>query len=69
MNWKLFSPEIWKTGTLRKLIKRLYLTCFSIKYTKEELNHIKFIFEKHTHFPKCVILQLLNKAQMDSVNN
>ena len=37
INWKFFSPNNWKWGTLKTLVSRTYDICSTEKYLKEEL--------------------------------
>ena len=41
INWKSFSPNNWKWGTLNTLVSRAYDICSTEKYLKEKLNHIE----------------------------
>ena len=41
MNWKSFSPNNWKWGTLKTLVTRAFDICSTDEYLKEELEHIR----------------------------
>ena len=45
INWKSFSPNNWKWGTLKTLVSRAYYICSTENYFKEELNHIETVFK------------------------
>ena len=55
INWKSFSPNNWKWGTLKNLVSRAYDTCSTEKYLKEELNHIETVFKHQNNDPSWVI--------------
>ena len=67
-NWNSFVPNIWKRGTLKTLIKRVYLTCSSEKHLADELKQREYVFEKYKSFPKCVIDELLSEFQLEDSN-
>ena len=54
LNWKLFSPSSWKRGTLKTIIRRVYLICSTPDYLQEELEHIAYAFEKFNNYPKWI---------------
>ena len=46
LNWNLFAPTSWKRGTLKTLIDRAYLICFSRELRKQEIEHLKQVFHE-----------------------
>ena len=46
LNWNLFAPTSWKRGTLKTLIDRPYLICFSRELRKQENEHLKQVFHE-----------------------
>ena len=63
LNWKSFSACFWKRGTLKTMIRRVYLICSTPDYLQKELDHIAYVFEKFNNYPKWVIKQLLEKIK------
>ena len=61
INWKSFSPNNWKWGTLKTLVSRAYDICSTEKYLKEELNHIETVFKHQNSYPSWVIVKFSNK--------
>ena len=46
LNWNLFAPTSWKRETLKTLIDRPYLICFSRELRKQENEHLKQVFHE-----------------------
>ena len=55
INWKSFSPNSWKWGTLKTLVSRAHDICLTEKYLKEELNYIKTVFKHQIIFSKILL--------------
>ena len=53
INWKSFSPNNWKWGTLKPLLQGRI--CSTKKYLKEKLNHTETIFKHQNNYPSWVI--------------
>ena len=51
INWKSFSPNNWKWGTLKTLVLRAYHICSTEKYLKVELNHIETVDKHQNNYP------------------
>ena len=51
INWKIFSPNNWKWGTLKTLVSRAFDRCSTKKYLKEELNYIETAFKHQNSYP------------------
>ena len=52
LNWKLFSPNIWKAGTLITLIKASLFNLFQYKTSLREIESHKIYFRKTHQFSK-----------------
>ena len=63
INWKSFSPNNWKWGTLKTLVSRAYDICSTEKYLKEELNHIETVFKHQNNYPSWVIDKVFKQVQ------
>ena len=63
INWKSFSPNNWKWGTLKTLVSRVYDKCSTEKYLKEELNHIETVFKHQNSYPSWVIDKVFKQVQ------
>ena len=76
MNWKSFSPNNWKWGTLKTLVTRAFDICSTDEYLKEELEHIRKVFHYRNNYPLWVINKVIDDAEKiplanenDSSNN
>ena len=63
INWKSFSPNNWKWGTLKTLVSRAYDICSNEKYLKEELNYIETVFKHQNSYPSWVIDKVIKQVQ------
>ena len=63
INWKSFSSNNWKWGTLKTLVLRAYDICSTGKYLKEELNHIETVFKHQNNYPSWVIDKVFKQVQ------
>ena len=57
LNWNAIAPICWKRGTLKTLIERAYLIC----WTDELRKHIEKVFYENNCYPKYVIKQVLQQ--------
>ena len=55
VNWKAFAPKIWKTGTLKGLIRRAFMICSTKEFQKKEIAFLKKVFGEKNGFPSRVI--------------
>ena len=76
INWKSFSPNNWKWGTLKTLVTRAFDICSTDEYLKEELEHIRKVFHHRNNYPLWVINKVIDDAEKfpsanenDSSNN
>ena len=63
INWKSFSPNNWKWGTLKTLVSRAYDICSTQKHLKEELNYIETVFKHQNSYPSWVIDKVIKQVQ------
>ena len=63
INPKFFSPNSWKWGTLKTLVRRAYDICSADYYLYCELQHLKRVFDKRNDYPVWVISKVFNEFQ------
>ena len=63
MNLHSFAPKAWKMGTLKSLIEREILLCFTEELLNDDLNHLEKVFCKKNHFPKLIIRNVMNEVK------
>ena len=63
MNWYSFVPKSWKWGTLKTLVRRAHINCFTEKHLKEELIHIRKTFKEINNYPHCVIRNVFKEIK------
>ena len=63
INWKSFSPNNWKWGTLKTLVSRTYDICSTEKYLKEEFNYIETVFKHQNSYLSWVIDKAIKQVQ------
>ena len=64
-NCTFFAPNTRKRGTLRTLILRAHAICSTKELLDQEINHLQHVFVTFNGYPKWVILQVLNKVEID----
>ena len=55
LNWKSFSPNTWKIGTLKGLIRRAFVICSTDAYKNKEIAFLKDVFIRINGFPSKVV--------------
>ncbi len=55
INWKSFSPNIWKIGTLKGLLRRAYKICSKKEWVDKEVEYLKQVFIDINQYPKNVV--------------
>ena len=55
INWNSFAPETWKKSTLKILIHRAFRICSQPYFVREELVHLKTVFQVINGYPTSVI--------------
>ena len=60
-----FAPNTWKRGTLRTLVLRAHAICSTKELLDQEINHLQHVFVTFNGYPKWVVLQVLNKVEID----
>ena len=62
MNWYSCAPNNWKWGTLRTLVRRAHVNCFTKKYLEDELKHIRKTFNEIDNYPHWVITKVFKET-------
>ena len=65
LHWESFAPNTWKRGTLRTLVLRAHAICCTKELLDQEINHLQHVFVTFNGYPKWVVLQVLNKVEID----
>ena len=65
LHWESFAPNTWKRGTLRTLVLRAHAICSTKELLDQEINHLQHVFVTFNGYPKWVVLQVLNKVEID----
>ncbi len=55
INWKSFSPNIWKIGTLKGLLRRAYKICSEKEWVDKEVEYLKRVSIDINQYPKNVV--------------
>ena len=67
LNWDSFAPVPWKRGTLETLFNRAYIVCSTDYHLKEELDHLRYVFQKHNNYPTWVIRQVAKQVKDQNI--
>ena len=65
LHWESFAPSKWKRGTFKTLVLRAHVICSSKELLDQEINHLQHVFAILKGYPKWVVLQVLNKVEID----
>ena len=68
INWKSFSPQSWKIGTLKGLFRRAFLVCSEQSGQNKEISFLKHVFTKINGYPSRVVNDTLYKVTK-TINN
>ena len=55
ISWNAFAPKMWKTGTLKGLIRRAYVICSTEDSRNKEIAFLKKVFGEMNGYPSRVI--------------
>ena len=69
LNWDLFAPVTWKRVTLKMLFNRAYIVCSTDCHLKKELDHLRYVFQKHNSYPKWIIKQLAKQVKDQNIHS
>ena len=71
VNWNAYAPKVWKTGTLKGLIRRAFTICSTEEFRNRELAFLKKIFSEKNGFPSRVVHDCIHnvKQKMEEENN
>ena len=53
----------WKRGTLKTLVKHVYIVCSSNEFLKKELRYLEIVFHETNNYPQYLIKQILKQFQ------
>ena len=68
LNWGSFAPVTWKRGTLKTLFNRAYVVCSTDYHLKKELDHLRYVFQKHNNYPKWIIKQVAKQVKDQNIH-
>ena len=63
LHWESFVLNTWKL--LRTLVLRIHVICSTKELSDQEINHVQNIFVTFNRYSKWVVLQVLNKIEID----
>ena len=63
LNWKSFSPNTWKIGTLKGLIRRAFVICSTDAYKNKEIAFLKDVFIRINGFPSKVVNRTVHEIK------
>ena len=66
LNWGSFAPVTWKRGTL---FNRAYIVCSTDYHLKKELDHLRYVFQKHNNYPKWIIKQVVKQVKDQNIHS
>ena len=66
INWNSFSPQVWKIGTLKGLLKRAYTICSDDNKIKNEIDHLRKVFIRINQYPKKVVESVIKNVKETS---
>lgn len=55
INWNSFSPNVWKIGTLKGLLRRACKVCSEKEWTNKDIKYLKHVFINTNQYPKRVV--------------
>ena len=61
MNWKSYSPQSWKIGTLRNLIRRAAMICSQPEDLQREINHLEKVFCEINEYPTNIVRRIIEE--------
>ena len=69
LNWGSFAPVTWERGTLKTLLNRGYIVCSTDYHLKKELDYLRYVFQKHTSYPKWIIKQVAKQEKDQNIQS
>ena len=63
INWKAFAPKIWKTGTLKGLVKRAFTICSTEEFRNKEISFLKNVFIKMNGYPSRIVHDTIQNVE------
>ena len=69
LNWGSFAPVTWKRGTLKTLFNRAYIVCSTDYHLKEELEDLRYVFQKHNNYTKWMMKQVAKQVKDQNIQS
>ena len=66
INWNSFSPQVWKIGTLKGLLKRAYVICSDETKINSEIKHLRNVFIHINQYPRKVVDEVIRNVKDSS---
>ena len=66
LNWNAHAPNIWKTATVRSLVRRAFTICSNNTSLNAELNHLTNVFTKYNEYPMKIIKNIIQNEKNKS---
>ena len=63
VNWEAFAPKVWKTGTLKGLVRRALTVCSTEEFQEREIVFLKKIFGEQNGFPSRVVHDYIHNVK------
>ena len=63
MNWNSHSPQAWKVGTLKNLIRRAATICSQPEYLQREINHLEKVFCETNEYPTSIVKRIIEEER------
>ena len=69
LNWNSFASVTLKIGTLKTLFKRAYITSSTDYHLRKELDHLRYLCQKHKNYPKWIIKQVAKQVKDQNIQS
>ena len=63
MNWNSHSPQAWKVGTLKNLIRRAAMICSQPEDLQREINHLEKVFCETNEYPTSIVKRIIEEER------
>ena len=63
MNWNSHSPQSWKIGTLKNLIRRAAMICSQPEDLQREINHLEKVFCETNEYPTSIVKRIIEEER------
>ena len=69
LNWGSFAPVNWERGTLKTLFNRAFIVCSTDYHLQKELDHLRYVFQKHNNYQKWIIKQVVKQVKDQNIQS